>query len=145
MNKKYHQSNEIHNNIVEKIKARRKLETPWLPEFPISNTNIGESLETSIDYFRRCVDQGGELVYPGDDPTMKLDSNGCRIVANVLESFLHMISPCPVPLVNQIDKNNTFMTWYCFWCGYLDPTEVTNDERCVHCGNQLPKRKNKNG
>ena len=28
--------------------------------------------------------------------------------------------------------------WYCFWCGHLKPDEVTHDEHCGLCGNQLP-------
>jgi len=28
--------------------------------------------------------------------------------------------------------------WFCFYCGYLDPIDVTHDECCALCGADLP-------
>jgi len=113
---KEHQANELQRLTVEAIKKWPTTPDGWSPR---SNCAFGVSLECVQRQLLKDFNKASE------DKRRDEIAEHLTLVGYILGMFL----------------GGRSMGWYCFFCGWLDPKQVTNGERCSICGSLLPIEK----
>ena len=114
-----HQTNELGRLEIERlIKTHADDTYPWRP---ICNTDIGKEYETVQRQLRDGLKKGS---YPLFGRHFGRDEISAALW--FVERILSLLK----------DRQHG---WYCMYCGWLNPEEVTNDEHCAKCGAVLPK------
>jgi len=115
---KEHQTNEIGRLMTERIIEEHS--NDYIPWHPTCNTDIGVGLQVHLrileDAFKVGEYDYGTGIW-----------NKAQIVAAIETTRLTL---------NVLTSHGN--GWYCMYCGWLHPEEVTNDERCDKCGAILP-------
>ena len=118
-----HQANEVSIAVTNRLIEKHKLLSGWCPS---SNCDFGRSIETRVRQLRDSFREGAEISNGfgvwNENQIVAIEAELCGILGMLIGS----------------DSTG----WYCFFCGWLEPHEVSSDERCERCGANLPKRTN---
>ena len=109
-----HQTNRVIESMSQKICSKRSSDN--IPFSLSCNTHVGRSIEilnrTFLDELKTTTDH------------LSRDKIAAKLT--LIDGFLSLV---------KHGQNG----WYCFYCGWLESENVTNDERCAKCGSILPK------